>query len=50
MERLSAEVVYLALGLSRVWQGKRWVLVVGVHTVPDYGEPFEVHDMLSAAA
>jgi hypothetical protein len=49
LERLSAEAVYLALGLSRVWQGKRWVLVVGVHTVPDYGDPPQVQDMQSAA-
>jgi len=28
--------VYLALGLSRSWQGKHWLLVIGVHVVPDY--------------
>lgn len=36
VERLNAEAVYLALGLSRNWQGEYWPLVVGVHVVPDY--------------
>ncbi len=35
-ERLEAEAVYLALGLSRSWQGRHWLLVIGVHVVPDY--------------
>ncbi|MBL7200216.1 MAG: hypothetical protein ISS56_08720 [Anaerolineae bacterium] len=35
-ERLNAGAIYLALGLSRSWQGKHWLLVVGVHVVPDY--------------
>jgi hypothetical protein len=35
-ERLNADAIYLALGLSRSWQGKHWLLVVGVHVVPDY--------------
>jgi hypothetical protein len=38
-ERLSAEALYLALGLSRSWQGEYWPLVVGVHVVPDYIVP-----------
>jgi hypothetical protein len=36
LERLQAEALYLAVGLSRSWQGAYWPLVVGVHTVPDY--------------
>ncbi len=36
LKRLDAEVVYLALGLSRSWEGVCWPLVVGVHVVPDY--------------
>lgn len=36
LERLGAETLYLAVGLSRNWQGEYWPLVVGVHTVPDY--------------
>ena len=39
-ERLSADALYLAVGLSRNWQGEYWPLVVGVHVVPDY----EVND------
>jgi hypothetical protein len=35
-EQLNAEVVYLAVGLSREWQREYWPLVVGVHVVPDY--------------
>jgi hypothetical protein len=40
-ERLQAKAVYLALGLSRSWQGKYWLLAVGVHVVPDY--PMEIN-------
>jgi hypothetical protein len=36
LERLGAEAFYLAVGLSRTWQGEYWPLVVGVHVVPDY--------------
>jgi hypothetical protein len=35
-ERLGADAVYLAIGLSRNWQGQYWPLVIGVHVVPDY--------------
>jgi len=35
-QRLDAETIYLALGLSRNWQGQYWPLVVGVHVVPDH--------------
>ena len=35
-QRLGVEDVYLAIGLSRNWQGECWPLVVGVHVVPDY--------------
>lgn len=35
-ERLQAEEIYLTLGLSRGYQGKLWLLVIGVHAVPDY--------------
>lgn len=35
-ERLQAEEIYLALGLSRGYQGQLWLLVIGVHVVPDY--------------
>jgi hypothetical protein len=35
-ERLPFEDLYLALGPSRGYQGQLWLLVIGVHTVPDY--------------
>ncbi len=35
-ERLGAQEIYLALGLSRPYQGKLWLLVIGVHIEPDY--------------
>lgn len=34
--RLAADEFYLALGLSRHYQGRIWPLVVGIHAVPDY--------------
>ena len=34
--RLQAEEIYLALGLSRGFRGELWLLVIGVHVVPDY--------------
>jgi hypothetical protein len=34
--RLGAEEIYLSLGLSRSYQGQTWLLVIGVHCVPDY--------------
>ncbi|MFW6136328.1 MAG: dual OB domain-containing protein [Chloroflexota bacterium] len=36
LERLGADALYLAVGLSRNWQGEYWPLVVGVHVIPDY--------------
>lgn len=36
LKRLEAEALYLAVGLSRSWQGVCWPLVIGVHVVPDY--------------
>lgn len=40
-KRLQAEAFYLAVGLSRNWQGEYWPLVVGVHVVPDYEADLE---------
>jgi hypothetical protein len=34
--RLQATDIYLALGLSRGYQNEYWLLVIGVHAVPDY--------------
>lgn len=36
LERLSAQSLYLVVGLSRNWSGEYWPLVVGVHSIPDY--------------
>jgi hypothetical protein len=36
MARLQARDIYLVLGLSRGYQNDYWLLVVGVHAVPDY--------------
>jgi hypothetical protein len=38
-ERLGAEAIYLAVGLSRRLEGEYWPLVIGVHAVPDYEVP-----------
>lgn len=35
-DRLQATAMYLALGLSRGYQGRYWLMVIGVHVVPDY--------------
>jgi hypothetical protein len=34
--RLQATDIYLALGLSRGYQNEHWLLIIGVHVVPDY--------------
>jgi hypothetical protein len=34
--RLGVAEVYLAVGLTRSFQGTCWPIVIGVHTVPDY--------------
>ena len=28
-------LTYLALGLSRCFRGKHWLMVIGVHTIPE---------------
>ena len=42
VRRLNARAIYLALGLSRNWRGAYWLLVVGVHVVPDYTAAVEI--------
>jgi hypothetical protein len=34
--RYGIQEVYLAVGLSRSFEGKCWPIILGVHTVPDY--------------
>lgn len=36
MAQLSADDLYLTVGLSRKWQGRHWLLVHAIHAVPDY--------------
>ena len=45
LERLKADAIYLALGLSRAYQGKYWLLVIGVHVVPDYEATIDLHHL-----
>lgn len=33
---LGVETIYVALGLSRQYEGRCWPLAIGVHTFPDY--------------
>ena len=35
-ERLNVDDIYLAVGLTRPFEGRIWPLVIGVHTIPDY--------------
>jgi hypothetical protein len=34
--RFGIKEIYLAVGLTRSYQGEYWLVVVGVHTLPDY--------------
>jgi hypothetical protein len=45
VEQLEADAIYLAVGLSRNWQGEYWPLVVGVHVVPDYEAVVDACDL-----
>lgn len=36
LSAIGTECIYLALGLSRLHDGRHWPLVVGVHASPDY--------------
>ena len=45
LDRLDAEALYLAVGLSRPWQGEYWPLVVGAHVVPDYEAEIDANDL-----
>lgn len=39
---VNVEQVYLALGLSREFEGRLWPLVVGVHCIPDFTVPLDL--------
>jgi hypothetical protein len=34
-ERRGKQLTYLTLGLSRLYQGKHWLIIVGVHSIPE---------------
>jgi len=40
-----AEQIYLSLGLSRDYAGKPWLLIVGVHLVPDYSAEIDYNEL-----
>lgn len=42
---LGVERVFVALGLSRLHEGRHWPLAVGVHTCPDYSAEVDYNDM-----
>jgi hypothetical protein len=43
--RFGIQKIYLAIGLSRSYQGRLWPLVIGVHTVPDYDATLDYDDL-----
>ena len=45
VDRLRATAIYLALGLSRGYQGRYWLMIVGVHVVPDYEVAIDYHNL-----
>jgi hypothetical protein len=44
-QRLHATDIYVALGLSRGYQGQYWLMVIGVHVVPDYEVTIEYDNL-----
>ena len=45
VERLQAQQIYLALGLSRGYRDEHWLLVIGVHVVPDYAATIDYRNL-----
>ncbi len=43
--RYGIQQVYLAVGLTRSFEGATWPIVVGVHTVPDYEASVDIQDL-----
>ena len=43
--RYGIQEVYLAVGLTRSFEGKCWPIVIGVHTVPDYEAEVDYDNM-----
>ncbi len=40
-ERRGKYLTYLALGLSRLYRGKHWLIVIGVHAIPELVVPID---------
>jgi hypothetical protein len=43
--RLGIREIYLAVGLTRSYKGEFWLVVIGVHTVPDYEATVDYEDL-----
>ncbi len=43
--RLGAERVFVALGLGRLYEGRHWPLVIGVHMCPDYDTQIDYRNL-----
>lgn len=43
--QLGAKRAFVALGLGRLYEGRHWPLVVGVHTWPDYKSDIDYEDL-----
>ncbi len=44
-DRLHAQAIYLTVGLSRGYEGRYWLMIVGVHVVPDYEVSIDYHNL-----
>jgi hypothetical protein len=40
-QAIGAERVFLTIGLTRMYNGRRWPMVVGLHACPDYGSEID---------
>ena len=44
-DRYNMDRIFVALGLSRLHEGKHWPLIVGVHTWPDYEADVDYYNL-----
>jgi hypothetical protein len=45
LQPLGIQAIYLTVGLTRSFKGGTWIIVVGVHTVPDYQAVVDYDDI-----
>lgn len=45
IDRLEAREIFLSIGLSRTFDGKLWLLVIGVHVLPDYDATIDLNNL-----